>query len=185
MEANTKKELFSWINTLIVTMSAFFFIQYFLTTSFMVSGESMEPTLENGDRMFVNKMGYSFKEPELFDVIIFHASSEEDYVKRIIGVPGDRIEYKGDVLYVNEEPMEEPFLEPFHDNLLTGMTTLTDDFTLEENTGYKEVPEDHVFVLGDNRRVSLDSRVIGFIPYEDIVGSASFVYWPLNEMKGF
>ena len=71
----------------------------------------MMPTLENGDRMIVNKIGYKIGEPDRFDIVVFHAPEEKDYIKRVIGLPGDHVEYKDDQLYINGEPIDEPYLD--------------------------------------------------------------------------
>ncbi len=73
----------------------------------------MMPTLENGDRMIVNKIGYMIGEPNRFDIVVFHAPEGKDYIKRVIGLPGDHIEYKNDQLYINGEPIEEPYLDEY------------------------------------------------------------------------
>src|SRR5699024_8145082 len=98
---------------------------------------------------------------------------------RVIGKPGDAIVYKGDILYVNGDVIEEPYLETFRKE----GEVLTEDFTLEEITGEKEVPEGKLFVLGDNRQESYDSRKMGFIDQESIVGKVDIRYWPMSEIN--
>ena len=92
-----------------------------------------------------------------------------------------RIEYKNDTLYVNGKPYKEPYLDEEKKQLFDG--PLTESFTLEELWGEKTVPEGHLFVLGDNRRYSKDTRHIGFIPMEKVVGKTSVVYWPLSDAR--
>ncbi|WP_078394381.1 signal peptidase I [Shouchella patagoniensis] len=182
MKENEKgNKLLDWGKSFFIALGLFFIIQFFLATSFIVQGESMEPTLTDGNRMVINKIGYTFSDPDRFDIVVFHANGQDNYVKRIIGLPGDHISYKDDQLYINGEKEEEPYLDEVKVSTTDGLDTYTNDFTLEELTGAFEVPEDHIFVLGDNRKNSLDSRRIGFIPIEDIIGSASGVYWPLNQ----
>ncbi len=150
----------------------------FLFASYIVDGESMEPTLENRDLLMVNKVIYHLKDVDQFDVIVFHANKQEDYVKRVIGVPGDKIAYQNDKLYVNGEYVEESFLHAFVK--ASNASPHTKDFNLEETTGETKVPEGKLFVMGDNREDSLDSRAFGFISTEQIVGKVGIRYWPLS-----
>ncbi|GGJ92052.1 signal peptidase I [Lentibacillus kapialis] len=152
-----------------------------LFASYIVNGESMEPTLYDGNLLMVNKVVYNLTDIERFDVIVFHADEQDDYVKRVIGLPGDEIVYKDDKLYINGEYAAEPFLESFRK--MSDDTPYTEDFTLEGVTGKTEVPEGKLFVMGDNRGESLDSRKIGFINAETIVGKVDVKYWPFSEMK--
>ncbi|MFC3040658.1 signal peptidase I [Virgibacillus xinjiangensis] len=150
-----------------------------LFASYVVDGESMEPTLYDGNLLMVNKVIYDITDVDRFDVIVFHANPEEDYVKRVIGLPGDEIEYKDDKLYVNGEYKEEKFLEPYAAQ--SEAEPFTEDFTLEEVTGEKKVPEGEIFVMGDNRQDSLDSRSFGFVSESTLVGKVGVKYWPLSQ----
>ncbi len=176
-----KKELIGWAKMLVIVLILVVAIRTFLITNYIVYGTSMMPTIHDRERVLVNKIGYDLGSPQRFDMIIFHATETKDYIKRIIGLPGDTIEYRDDNLYVNGELIEETFLN--------GMKSqhkerpYTDDFTLELLTGKKTVPEDHIFVLGDNRGNSLDSRYLGFIPMEKIVGKANVAYWPIKNLR--
>jgi signal peptidase I len=155
-----------------------FIIRTFFLTPIVVEGASMEPTLQNQDRMIVTKIG----EPKRFDIVIFHATEEQDYIKRVIGLPGDRIEYKDDILYVNGTAYEEPYLNEYKQNIISG--TLTESFSLEDTpVGSQTVPKGHLFVMGDNRRHSQDSRHIGAIPMEKVIGTTNIVYYPIKEIK--
>jgi len=175
-----KHAFWEWTKVLVITFGLALLIRYFLFTPIVVDGESMNPTLENGDRMIVNKIGYEVGEPDRFDIVVFHASEKENYIKRVIGLPGDRVDYKDDQLLINGKVLPEPFLDSFKAEINDG--TLTEDFTLEEITHMTEIPEGYVFVMGDNRRESTDSRIIGLISIEEIIGSTSVVFWPPNEM---
>src|SRR5699024_7544578 len=104
-----------------------------LFASYAVDGESMQPTLDDGNLLMVNKVIYDLKDIDRFDVIVFHATKQDDYVKRVIGIPGDTIQYQDDKLYVNGEYVEEPFLETFKDD--SSLRPYTKDFTLREKTG--------------------------------------------------
>ncbi|WP_027408999.1 signal peptidase I [Anoxybacteroides tepidamans] len=159
-----------------IGLSLVFLVRFLFFTNYVVEGESMMPTLQEGNLLIVNKLGSI----QRFDIVVFHANAHEDYVKRVIGLPGDQIVYKNDVLYVNGKPMEEPYLKPYKRKLVDGK--LTGDFTLEEVTGEKTVPKGCVFVLGDNRLSSWDSRHFGCIKMSQIVGKVNVRYWPFNEI---
>ncbi|WP_075618209.1 signal peptidase I [Paenisporosarcina indica] len=175
-----KNEFWEWSKALLIAFGLAWIIRYFLFTPIVVDGESMMPTLEDGDRMIVNKIGYEVGEPDRFDIVVFHAPEKKDYIKRVIGLPGDRVAYKNDQLYINGEPLPEPYLDPKKEEINEG--TLTEDFTLEELWQIEVVPEGYVFVMGDNRRYSKDSRIIGVVSMEEIIGSTSFIFWPPNEL---
>ena len=180
-----KSEIWEWIKALLIAVGLAFVIRYFFLAPIVVDGESMMPTLNDKDRMIVNKIGYVVGEPERFDIIVFHAPEEKDYIKRIIGLPVDTIEYKNDILYVNGEPVDEPYLDEFKEEYkeqnLDG--TLTESFTLADKLGQETVPEGHLFVMGDNRRESKDSRHIGFVSMDDVIGKTSIIYWPIKDIK--
>ncbi|WLR52319.1 signal peptidase I [Bacillus tianshenii] len=178
--SRTKSETWEWVKALVIAVALAAIIRYFLFAPIVVDGESMMPTLENHDRMIVNKLNYNIGEPERFDIVVFEATEEKDYIKRVIGLPGDKVEYKDDVLYINDKPVEEPYLDEIKKQV---DGNLTYDFTLEELTGHKTVPEGELFVLGDNRRFSKDSRMIGTISMDRIIGEAQIVYWPLKEIR--
>ncbi|UOQ46881.1 signal peptidase I [Gracilibacillus caseinilyticus] len=174
-----KKRIWSIVRIVIfATVLAVIFRSY-LFASYVVNGKSMEPTLHDGNLLMVNKMVYDLMDIHRFDVIVFHANEQEDYVKRVVGKPGDHIEYRDDVLYVNGEAVEEPYLEPYRES----GEILTKDFSLEVVTGEKVVPEGKLFVLGDNRTKSYDSREIGFVDQETVVGKVDIRYWPMSELN--
>ncbi|MGG3692969.1 signal peptidase I [Heyndrickxia ginsengihumi] len=170
-----KNELWEWTKALLIAVALAGVIRYFIFAPILVNGSSMMPTLKNGDRMIVNKL----VKPKRFDIVIFHAPEGKDYIKRVIGLPGDKIEYKNDVLYINGKAYKEPYLDKYKSQLTEG--TLTQDFTLKEITSKERVPKGQIFVLGDNRRFSKDSRYIGTIPLSKVVGETKFVFWPLKD----
>lgn len=178
-EEKKKNETWEWMKALLIAFGLAAIIRVFLFTPIVVDGESMMPTLENGDRMIVNKIGYTIGKPDRFDIVVFHAPEEKDYIKRVIGLPGDTVEYKDDVLYINGESFEEPYLDQNKAEVADG--PLTEDFTLEEKIQRTTVPEGHVFVLGDNRRRSKDSRHIGAVAIDEIIGNTSIVFWPIED----
>ncbi|MGE8081422.1 signal peptidase I [Peribacillus loiseleuriae] len=173
-----KNETFEWVKLIMGALVIAFIIRSFFFTPIVVDGESMNPTLQDKDRMVVTKIG----EPKRFDIVVFHAPDGRDYIKRVIGLPGDKIEYKNDVLYINSKAYNEPYLEQYKKRLNEG--TLTDSFTLKETAlGSDTVPKDCFFVMGDNRRNSTDSRHIGAIPMEKVIGTTNVVYYPIKEIK--
>ena len=131
-----------------------------------VENISMQPTLEEGEYLIVNKLAYRFGEMHTGDVVVFHYTVSEDYVKRLIGLPGDHIEIYDGKVFVNGIALDEPYISaPPH------------------YTGAWDVPAQSVFVLGDNRNQSSDSHRWGFLAADQIVGKALVVYWPLSEIK--
>jgi signal peptidase I len=165
-----------WIITLLITILLIFVIRTFIFSPVVVEGESMLPTLHDGDRLFINKLGMYVGELERFDVIVFKTKKDKYYIKRIIGMPGDELKYENQLLYINGKPIDEPYIIPYH---------LQKDFTIQSLYGYEVIPEDHYFVLGDNRENSNDSRkrFIGLIHEKQILGSANQVVWPISSIK--
>ncbi len=180
-----KNEAFEWIKALGIAFIIAIIIRSFILQNYVVEGVSMMPTLQNGNRLIVNKLSYHVFQPKRFDIIIFHATPTADYVKRVIGLPGDTITYKNDVLYVNGKKVDEPYLKPYKSKLLPGQE-LTKDFSLDtlDSTGrVTHVPKGKLFVMGDNRLNSEDSRYFGFVDESQIVGKVDLRYWPLNEFS--
>lgn len=166
---------FGWIKIIIIALVLAFGIRYFLISPVTVNGASMNPTLHDGEHLFINKVS----DPKRFDIIVFPAPDEEnaEYIKRVIGLPGDKVEYKEDQLYINDKKYDEPYLDSEKDALKSGYLTMDangdPNFTMAEikgSNGSLIVPEGQLFVLGDNRQVSKDSRYIGFISQESVLG---------------
>ncbi|MDF2903220.1 MAG: signal peptidase [Bacillus sp. (in: firmicutes)] len=176
-----KNELWEWTKALVIAVILAAVIRTFLFAPIVVDGLSMMPTLHNSDRMIVNKFSYKISDPKRFDIIVFHAPEGKDYIKRVIGLPGDEIEYKNDTLYINGKAYKEPYLDEYKKSVIDG--PLTEPFTLEEKIGKKKVPADNLFVMGDNRRYSKDSRHIGTVPYKKVLGKTSILYWPIKDMQ--
>ncbi|MFX3624635.1 MAG: signal peptidase I [Ectobacillus sp.] len=179
--AKQKSQTWEWIKAILMAVLLAALIRYFFFAPILVDGVSMMPTLHDRDRMIVNKIGYKLGEPKRFDIIVFKATEDKDYIKRIIGLPGDHIEYRNDILYINGKPYEEPYLDTYKKEVTDG--PLTYDFKLEEITGQTTVPKGELFVLGDNRRFSKDSRTIGTISMEQVIGKTNIVYWPLPDAR--
>ena len=177
-----KNELLEWIKALLIAFVIAVLIRYILFTPIVVDGDSMMPTLKDGDRMIVNKIGYTIGKPDRFDIVVFHAPEGKDYIKRVIGLPGDTIEYKDDQLYINGKAYEEPYLDEYKSQITEG--TLTQDFTLQEiDPTLDVIPEGYVFVMGDNRRYSKDSRHIGIVSQDELIGNTSIIFWPVSDIK--
>ncbi|WKA53223.1 signal peptidase I [Planococcus shixiaomingii] len=181
----TKKEkdqLWEWGKALFIAIAVAGIVRFFLFAPIVVDGESMNPTLKNGNRMLVNKIGYTIGKPDRNDIVVFHTTQGKDYIKRVIGVPGDHIAYENDQLYINGKAQDEPYLSSIKKQQSFVGGTLTEDFTLEQLTEMEVIPEGYVFVLGDNRRKSTDSRIFGLVPLDEMIGSTNYVFWPLKEM---
>ena len=134
----------------------------------------MDPTLKDGDILFLNKIGYKIFDVERFDIVSINTNTSKYFVKRVIGLPGEKIEYKDGALYINGEGFKETFLSE---------DVVTEDFSLSD-IGYETIPEDMYLVLGDNRSNSQDSRdpKIGLIHKDDIIGKTSLRIWPFNKI---
>lgn len=169
------------IPVILLAVALAFIFRTYLFASYVVDGESMEPTLYDGNLLMVNKIVYDLTDVDRFDVIVFHATKKDDYVKRVIGLPGDKIVYKDDKLYINGKFMEEGFLDPL--KKVSDIKPYTNDFTLKEITGRDAVPEGKLFVMGDNRRRSLDSRKFGFVSISQLVGKVDIKYWPVSQVQ--
>jgi len=163
-----------WIRFLLETLQTVILavVLYFIIDSVVarvrVENISMEPTLQPGEFVLVNKIVYRFGEVRHGDIIVFHfpQNPAEDYIKRIIGVPGDKVSIKNQQVFINEQAIEENY------------TAAPPDYN-----GQWVVPADSLFVLGDNRNQSSDSHSWGFVPMKLVVGKAEVIYWPFNEVK--
>ncbi|WP_199617917.1 signal peptidase I [Paenibacillus alkalitolerans] len=173
-----KSEAVDWVKALAVAGVLVIVIRFFLFSPFIVEGPSMSPNFYTGERLIVNKILYDIRPPQRGEVIVFHSPFNADYIKRIIALPGETVEVRGDTVLVNGEPVPEPYLKEAVDNAAeAGLTYNNKDYAPQS------VPDGHVFVLGDNRSNSQDSRDIGFVPYGDIVGRADLIIWPLSEIR--
>ncbi len=137
------------------------FIKVYVVSPIRVNGVSMDPTLENSDIMLLDEMSYRFSEIERFDIVVIHRG-DEYLIKRVIGLPGDMIQYKENKLYINGEYVKEDFKHKE-----------TSDFAAE-------VGDDQYFVMGDNRTNSTDSRVFGPVMRDEIVGKTSLTIYPFS-----
>ena len=144
-------------------------INLFLAQSTVVLGQSMEANLHSNQRIMIEKISYRLHQPQRGDVVVIDVpeSSDIPLIKRIVGLPGERVEVRDGIVYIDGEALHEPYLtEGAHGTMAAQI-----------------VPALHVFVMGDNRDASNDSRYFGPVPMEQIVGRAWFSYWPPNEIK--
>lgn len=165
----SRETVYEYAKAIIAALIVALFIITFLVQGFYIPSGSMRPTLEVGDRIIVNKFIYRFQDPERSQIIVFRYPVEPNrkFIKRVIGVGGDKIEIIGGQVFVNDTLLEEEY-------------TLTPGFS---NYGPIVVPEDNYFVLGDNRNNSEDSRFWGFVPQENVVGQALLIFWPISRTK--
>lgn len=145
------------------------FIITFIVQAFFIPSGSMRPTLEIRDRILVNKLIYRFRDPKRQEIIVFRypVQPKRKFIKRVIGVAGDKVEIVKGQVFVNGKPLEEDY-------------TLTKGYS---NYGPVTVPEDNYFVLGDNRNNSEDSRFWGFVPRGNVIGQAFIIFWPFNRIQ--
>lgn len=169
---STARAFFDWVVVIVVALLVAFVVRTFVLAHFVVEGSSMYSTLETGDRVFVNKLSYRLHDPNRGDVVVLHqitGASERDLIKRVIALPGETVEIRNCNVLIDGRLLNEPYLDP---NVVTP-TNCGGDYSLEG-----PVPENHVFVMGDNRGGSQDSRVIGPVDEDNLVGRAFVVFWP-------
>jgi len=166
-------------------------IRTFVVQAFTIPSESMEPTLEIGDHLLVNKFIYgikipftsihlfALKSPQRGDVVVFiyPLDPDKDFIKRVIGVEGDTVKILNKKLYINGEEVPDPHAVYRENTILLG------DEQKPDNFGPVTVPNGSLFVMGDNRDVSLDSRSWGFVPLKDVLGKAFAIYWSWNSQE--
>ncbi|MBW6463575.1 MAG: signal peptidase I [Dethiobacteria bacterium] len=164
------KELWDWVRSILIAVALALLIRLFLFEVFVVEGRSMHPTLHETERLMVNKVIYRFDQPKYGDIVVFEYEPGRDFIKRVIGTPGDKIEIKTGRVYINGQLLEEPYLL---DNMEMN------DF------GPVEVPPGFLFLMGDYRINSMDSRDprVGFVSLEDLKGRAFFIFWPPWEAR--
>ena len=165
---NFIKECIPYVVIIVVVV----LIRTFIATPVIVSGDSMRPNLHDGEMLIERKIGYNSKSIERFDIVVVRENNEE-IIKRVIGLPHEHISYKSNKLYVNDKLIEESY--KYND---------TADFNLEEICTCSSIPEGKYLVLGDNRPISKDSRIIGLIDEKDILGKAVFRLWPISKIGG-
>lgn len=180
-----KSEAFEWLKAIVIAVVLVLLIRWFLFAPFIVDGPSMKPNFHTAERIIVNKIIYDIREPKHGEVVVFHVPQEgRDFIKRVIGVPGDTVVVEGDTITINGKVIDEAYLqdvlnEKHSNNELYNTKANFPNEQVSEGT----VPEGHIFVLGDNRSDSTDSRIIGFVSYEDVIGRADLRFWPLKDIQ--
>jgi signal peptidase I len=169
------ESLVDFIQTLVLFGAIFAIIYLFIAQPHKVSGNSMLPTYKDGNYILTDKISYHFNQPKRGEVIVLKnpKNEEQDFIKRIIGLPGDSVRVSGGKVYVNDQLLDEKYLP-------IGRPTPPNNFLKEGET--RVVKTNEYIVMGDNRQFSSDSREWGTITTEEIVGKVIFRYWPLNEL---
>lgn len=172
--------LFEIVETLVLTLLIFFVIQNFVAQPYKVQQKSMQRTLEEDQYVLVDKLTPRFDAYNRGDIVVFEppedwGESGTPFIKRVIGEPGDTVEIRDDgIVYVNDTPLDEPYLYSDEDGGPPQPTTPP----LEQSTW--TVPEDELFLMGDHRSNSADSRTFGPVPLDRIIGRAWLRYWPID-----
>jgi len=165
----TRREILDFFKTVLWFAVIFFGLRTFVVEGYEIRGNSMEPTLEDNERLFVLKFTYRFEDVERGDVIVFRYPEDVSrrFIKRVIGLPGDTVEIGGDTVLINGQVLQEPYLD--------------EDVSRYRKLPKLTVPENCYYVLGDHRSVSSDSRGGWFVPRENIIGKAALRFWPLRK----
>jgi len=164
------KDLWDWTRSIIIAIILALLIRVFFLEVFVVEGRSMYPTLVEAERLMVNKVIYHFDKPQMGDIIVFEFEPGRDFIKRVIGVEGDKIEIKYGRVFLNDRALNEPYL---------------DQNMVMQDYGPEVVPPGYLFVMGDYRPNSMDSRDprVGFVSREHLKGRAFFIFWPPWEAR--
>lgn len=170
MDFRSIVEFFKDVSKYLIIIVIVLFVAIYIISLQQVVGPSMEPYLNDGDVLLLNKFNYHLFNVKRNDVIAFKYEDTKYLVKRVIGLPGENIYYKDNTLYINDEVYDE--VDKFS----------IEDFNLAD-LGYSVIPDDMYLVLGDNRGNSMDSRNFGLIKKDDIIGKAFVRIWPLNGFK--
>ncbi|MBC8079657.1 MAG: signal peptidase I [Gorillibacterium sp.] len=173
-----KSEVWEWTKAILIAVVLVILIRIFIFKPFIVDGPSMQPNFHTGERLIVSEWIYHLRHPQRGEVIVFHAEAKRDFIKRVIALPGETIGIKDGQVYVNGIVLDEPYIqEAIDQSVKVNGSVYNLDFA--ETT----VPEGSVFVMGDNRLNSTDSRIIKAIPYDKIIGRADIVFWPLSKIS--
>lgn len=164
----TRKEILDWIFSICVAIILSLLVRQYLFQPCQVKMSSMFPTLKENQMILVNKVEYKFHLPKRGDIVVFHSPfAKESYVKRVIGLPGEELEIRNGIVFINGEKVEERYLQA-------------------ETKGYfgpVQIAYGEIFVMGDNRSNSMDSREFGPILLNSVIGKATMVYWPIKDYK--
>ncbi|HBY20216.1 MAG: signal peptidase I [Clostridiales bacterium GWE2_32_10] len=167
------KEIFEWVEIIIIALLIVVVLRTYVVEFTQVSGPSMQPTLQDENRLIINRFIYNFEEPKRGDVVVFDFNKDTSFIKRVIGVPGDKVDIKDGDVYVNDKKLEEHYIK----EKIVQMGNVTFPVT---------VTKDHYFVMGDNRNNSSDSRFKmvgdnGLVAKKAIRGPVIIRIWPFNE----
>lgn len=169
----TVKSVFSFLQTLLIAFILSIGIRAYIAEAKMIPSGSMIPTIQIGERVLVDKIYYRFSKINRGDIIVFRPTQrlldegyKDDFIKRVIGLPNEVVKVEGGIVYVNNNPLKEPYL----------VEKMNEDF------GPYKVPADSYLMMGDNRNNSYDSRKWGPVPEENIKGRAFLRFWPLNRI---
>lgn len=163
------KYFFKEVGIYFIVILVMLFIRCYVAAFVRVNGDSMKDTLHHKDIMILDKISYRFSKIKRFDIVVIK-ENKEYLIKRVIGLPNEEVEYKDNILYINGKKVKENFSHK-----------KTEDFNMEDLNANK-IPEDMYLVLGDNRGNSLDSRILGFIPKDHIVGKSSLTLFPFTRI---
>lgn len=167
-----KSEFRENVESFAIAVLTILFIMIFVVRSYKVQGQSMEPTIHEGEMLMVNRYIFNFRPPKTGDIVVIipPGDPKRKYIKRVIGGPRQSVRVENSKLYVDNMEMKESYIRE---------TMQTGDFT-------QQVPDGSVFVMGDNRNNSTDSRntsIVGFVPLKNVVGKAIFIFWPVTDVK--
>ncbi|WP_019153918.1 signal peptidase I [Robertmurraya massiliosenegalensis] len=172
MNNTALREAFSWIKSILFALIMVLICREFIFAPVKVDGKSMMPTFENNNRVMISKIS----KVERFDLIVFRSPYSEDtqYIKRVIGLPGDTVEIENDILYINSKEVNENYLNTNKEDVPSG-ALLTENLKVV-------VPNGYLYVLGDNRRNSSDSREFGVIKESSVIGEVKLRFYPIDEI---
>ena len=182
-----KRQKYEWLILVVISLVVALVVRAFLIQAFYIPSESMSPTLKTNDRVLVNKLAYRFSDVERGDIVVFHAppgaatNGVKDLIKRVVGLPGDTIEGRDGIVYINGRPLDEPYLRPEVRSTTFGPKTVPESGSCDtENPENGDGP--CFFMMGDNRQGSRDSTKFGPIGEDAIVGRAFVKIWPLSDL---
>lgn len=169
-KAVAKSVMREWLETVVIALAVALLIRAFVVQVYLVEGESMEPTLHTSERLLVNKFVFRLRKPAPGEIVVLQDPGQprRELIKRVVAVAGETVEVRKSVVYINGRPLDEPYKNTF--------------FTQYADAPPVKVQDGYIFVMGDNRGRSLDSRMIGPIPLSKVDGKAFFMFWPPGQL---